>query len=58
MTRLHIDSAMGEGGGQVLRGALSLSLLTGRPFQLSRIRANRNRPGLRAQHLMAVQAAA
>jgi RNA 3'-terminal phosphate cyclase (ATP) len=49
---------MGEGGGQVLRSALSLSLLTGRPFRLSRIRANRDRPGLRPQHLAAAQAAA
>jgi RNA 3'-terminal phosphate cyclase (ATP) len=48
---------MGEGGGQVLRSALSLSLLTGQSFRLSRIRAKRDRPGLRPQHLAAVQAA-
>ena len=58
MTTLQIDGAMGEGGGQVLRSALSLSLLTGQPFRLSRIRAKRDRPGLRPQHLAAVQAAA
>ena len=55
---IEVDGAMGEGGGQVLRSALSLSLLTGQPFRLIRIRANRVRPGLRPQHLAAVQAAA
>ena len=55
---LAIDGAMGEGGGQVLRSALSLALLTGRAFHMTRIRANRDRPGLRPQHLAAVQAAA
>ena len=58
MTTLQIDGAMGEGGGQVLRSALTLSLLTGQSFRLSRIRANRDRPGLRPQHLAAVQASA
>jgi len=57
-TPIEVDGAMGEGGGQVLRSALSLSLLTGQPFRLSRIRANRNRPGLRPQHLAAARAAA
>jgi RNA 3'-terminal phosphate cyclase (ATP) len=57
-TPIEVDGAMGEGGGQVLRSALSLSLLTGQYFRLSRIRANRDRPGLRPQHLAAVQAAA
>jgi len=55
---LAIDGAMGEGGGQVLRSALSLALVTGRAFHMTRIRANRDRPGLRPQHLAAVQAAA
>lgn len=55
---LAVDGAMGEGGGQVLRSALSLALITGRAFHMTRIRANRDRPGLRPQHLMAVQAAA
>jgi len=57
-TPIEVDGAIGEGGGQVLRSALSLSLLTGQCFRLSRIRANRDRPGLRPQHLAAVQAAA
>jgi RNA 3'-terminal phosphate cyclase (ATP) len=55
---LVIDGAMGEGGGQVLRTSLALSLITGRAFRIERIRANRARPGLRRQHLTAVQAAA
>jgi RNA 3'-terminal phosphate cyclase (ATP) len=53
-----LDGSLGEGGGQILRTALSLSLLTGRPFQIKQIRANRDKPGLRPQHLGAVRAAA
>ncbi len=52
-----IDGSEGEGGGQVLRTCLSLSVLTGRPFRLTNIRAKRSRPGLRPQHLTAVRAA-
>ncbi|MGB5474802.1 MAG: RNA 3'-terminal phosphate cyclase, partial [Gammaproteobacteria bacterium] len=54
---IEIDGMMGEGGGQVLRSALSLSLLTGQPVHLMRIRAGRDKPGLVYQHRMAVQAA-
>ena len=54
---LEIDGSMGEGGGQVLRTALSLSLCLGRAFHLTNIRAARARPGLQRQHLMAVRAA-
>jgi RNA 3'-terminal phosphate cyclase (ATP) len=54
---IMIDGAQGEGGGQVLRTALSLSLVTGQPFRIENIRANRTRPGLLRQHLTAVQAA-
>lgn len=53
-----IDGSMGEGGGQIVRSALSLSLLTGKPFTITNIRAARSIPGLRAQHLAAVSAAA
>lgn len=49
---------MGEGGGQVLRSALTLAVLTGQPFTLVNIRAMRARPGLGYQHLAAVRAAA
>jgi RNA 3'-terminal phosphate cyclase (ATP) len=55
---LAIDGAQGEGGGQVLRTALALSAVTGQGFEVTRIRAGRVRPGLRAQHLAAVRAAA
>jgi RNA 3'-terminal phosphate cyclase (ATP) len=54
---LTIDGSMGEGGGQILRTALSASLLTGQPFAMTRIRAGRRRPGLLPQHLAAVRAA-
>jgi RNA 3'-terminal phosphate cyclase (ATP) len=57
-TPIELDGAMGEGGEQILRSALGLSLLSGRPFQLSCIRADRDRAGLRPQHLAAVHAAA
>lgn len=55
---LTIDGARGEGGGQILRTALALSLLSGEPFKMSSIRARRKTPGLLRQHLTAVQAAA
>ena len=58
MDLVHIDGSLGEGGGQVLRTALGLSMATGRPFVIDRIRARRRRPGLLRQHLTAVQAAA
>lgn len=51
---ISIDGRMGEGGGQILRTCLSLSLISGKPFKISNIRAGRNKPGLRAQHLNAV----
>jgi len=53
-----LDGSRGEGGGQILRTALTLSLLTGRPFRMVKIRANRDKPGLRPQHQKAVEAAA
>ncbi|MHC4973380.1 MAG: RNA 3'-terminal phosphate cyclase [Planctomycetota bacterium] len=55
---LLLDGAAGEGGGQILRTALGLSLVTGTPFRLTNIRAGRERPGLRRQHLTAIEAAA
>lgn len=55
---IEIDGSAGEGGGQILRTALSLSMVTGRPFRMCKIRAGRSRPGLLRQHLVAVEAAA
>lgn len=55
---MEIDGSEGEGGGQVLRTALTLSMITGRPFRMAQIRARRPKPGLMRQHLVAVQAAA
>jgi RNA 3'-terminal phosphate cyclase (ATP) len=54
---LHLDGSAGEGGGQILRTALGLSLVTGTPFTIDRIRAGREKPGLLRQHLTAVRAA-
>jgi RNA 3'-terminal phosphate cyclase len=52
---LLIDGAYKEGGGQVLRNTFSLSALLGRPIKAFNIRANRNRPGLMAQHLTGIR---
>lgn len=54
---LTIDGSQGEGGGQILRTALALSLITQQPFRITRIRARRAKPGLMRQHLTAVRAA-
>lgn len=54
---LTIDGAQGEGGGQILRSALALSLVTGTPFRIINIRRGRKKPGLMRQHLAAVHAA-
>lgn len=54
---IKIDGSMGEGGGQILRTSLALSLVTGDPVHLTGIRAGRRKPGLRLQHLTCVQAA-
>lgn len=57
-TFLELDGSEGEGGGQILRTALSLSMCTGTPIRIANIRARRKVPGLMRQHLTAVQAAA
>lgn len=58
MELLTIDGRMGEGGGQVLRSALSLSVALGRPVRVVNVRAGRAKPGLLRQHLTALRAAA
>ncbi len=55
---IHIDGSFGEGGGQILRSSLALSLLTREPFRMTRIRAGRKTPGMLRQHLTSVLAAA
>jgi RNA 3'-terminal phosphate cyclase (ATP) len=55
---IALDGGAGEGGGQILRTALTLSCITGRPFSIDRIRSNRLKPGLRPQHREAARAAA
>jgi RNA 3'-terminal phosphate cyclase (ATP) len=55
---ITINGSTGEGGGQILRSALALSMVTGKPVHIEKIRAGRPKPGLLRQHLMAVLAAA
>jgi len=54
---IEIDGSLGEGGGQILRTALSLAMVTGRGFRIKNLRAGRKKPGLLHQHLTAVKAA-
>ena len=52
---IKIDGSQGEGGGQILRTAISLSAITGKPIEVSNIRANRTNPGLRPQHMAGIR---
>lgn len=54
---IKIDGSYGEGGGQILRTSLSLSVATGQPFEIFDIRKRRKNPGLQPQHLTSVRAA-
>lgn len=54
---IKIDGSFGEGGGQILRTSLSLSMVTGQAFKISNIRKGRKKPGLQPQHLTCVRAA-
>ena len=51
-----IDGSQGEGGGQILRSTLALSMCTGTPVRIENIRAGRRKPGLLRQHLACVRA--
>ena len=55
---IEIDGSVGESGGQVLRTALSLAAITNRDVSFSNIRAKRDKPGLKRQHLTCVNAVA
>lgn len=52
-----IDGTTGEGGGQILRTSLSLSMITGQPIQIKKIRGKRKKPGIMRQHLGCIKAA-
>ena len=53
---IEVRGDFGEGGGQIVRSCLALSTLTGREFQITKIRQGRKQPGLKAQHLTAIDA--
>ena len=55
---ITIDGSEGEGGGQVLRYAAALSLITGKPFTIQNIRGGRQKPGMMRQHVTSIEAAA
>jgi len=52
-----IDGSEGEGGGQIVRNACALSLVTGEPFRITNVRGGRDKPGLMRQHVTAIEAA-
>ena len=54
---LQIDGSQGEGGGQIIRSSLALSVVTGKAFEVRNIRSKRKTPGLLRQHLTGLNAA-
>ena len=55
MDFLKINGGHGEGGGQIIRSAITLSCITKQPIHLENIRKNRKNEGLKAQHLTAIR---
>ena len=49
---IEIDGSYGEGEEVILRTSISLSAITGKAVQIRNIRANRDKPGLRPQHMV------
>ena len=58
MKMMEIDGSYGEGGGQLVRTAVALSAVTGKPVKITNIRKNRPNPGLKPQHLKALETVA
>lgn len=54
---IKIDGSFGEGGGQILRTSIALSCITGEEVEIYNIRANRPKPGLKAQHMKGIEVA-
>jgi RNA 3'-terminal phosphate cyclase (ATP) len=55
MEPVRIDGSFGEGGGQIIRSAVTLSAIIGKPVEIENIRSNRKVPGLRPQHMLGVK---
>jgi RNA 3'-terminal phosphate cyclase (ATP) len=55
MEPIRIDGSFGEGGGQIIRSAVTLSAITGKPVEIENIRRNRKVPGLRPQHMLGIE---
>ena len=58
MSIMTIDGSQGEGGGQIIRSSMALSVLSATPIHITNIRAGRKKPGLKRQHVTAVRAVA
>ncbi|RJQ15788.1 RNA 3'-terminal phosphate cyclase [Candidatus Woesearchaeota archaeon] len=53
---ISLDGSHGEGGGQIVRTALALSTITGKPFMINNIRSGREKSGLKNQHVHCIKA--